>query len=250
MFGFFDEDNLNFLGRLKSTYKIASPFPHIVINDACDPQKLNNVLEFFPDNGFFKYDNVFENKKAQNDITKLNYPVKSLLAELNGSAFVSFLEELTGIDGIIPDPHYRGGGCHEIESGGRLAIHSDFNYHPKLNLERAVNVLLYLNKDWKSEYGGELELWNFEKTKQAAISPLFNRMVIFNSTDESLHGHPEPLKTPEGITRKSIAVYYYKALPAGHIAEAHSTRYHLDKDASKELKALAKEREKFREWKK
>ena len=103
-----------------------------------------------------------------------------------------------------------GGGLHQIERGGYLKIHADFNRHPKFNLDRRLNLLLYLNENWKEEYGGHLELWNNQMTACVRrISPIFNRCVIFNTTDFSYHGHPEPLTCPEHVTRKSLALYYY-----------------------------------------
>ena len=49
----------------------------------------------------------------------------------------------------------------------------------------------------------------------AAYAPLWNRAVIFSTTDESFHGHPDPLTTPQGKFRNSIALYYYtKDAPA------------------------------------
>ena len=133
-----------------------------------------------------------------------------LLYQLNSSVFVNFLEELTGVGGLIPDPHFEGGGLHQIERGGFLKIHADFNRHPKLNLDRRLNLLLYLNEDWKDDYGGHLELWDREVARCVKrIAPVFNRCVVFTTTDFSFHGHPEPLACPPAVTRKSLALYYY-----------------------------------------
>ena len=99
---------------------------------------------------------------------------------------------------------------HEIRRGGFLKIHSDFNVHPQLRLNRRLNLLLYLNKNWKIDWGGQLELWDQEmKSCRAKVQPNFNKMIIFKTTDYSYHGHPEPLNCPENISRKSIALYYY-----------------------------------------
>ena len=145
----------------------------------------------------------------------------------NSSAFTKFLENLTGIEGLIPDPHFRGGGLHQVERGGYLDIHCDFNVYEKLNLDRRLNVLIYLNKDWKKEYGGDLELWDKNMTKAVArISPIFNRFVVFATDDYSYHGHPDPLKCPEDKTRKSLALYYYtNGRPSDEVSESHTTLF-------------------------
>ena len=135
---------------------------------------------------------------------------RQLLNQFNAATMIEFLEALTGIEHLVPDPHYWGGGLHQIERGGFLKVHADFNHHPRLNLDRRLNLLLYLNRDWRDEYGGHLELWNREMTAVVhRIPPIFNRCVIFNTTSFAYHGHPEPLQCPEGMTRKSMALYYY-----------------------------------------
>jgi hypothetical protein len=114
--------------------------------------------------------------------------------------------------------------------GGLLKVHADFNIHHRTNLDRRLNVIVYLNKDWKEEYGGFFELWN-ENMSEAVVRllPLFNRMAIFSTTSTSYHGHPDPLTCPEDRSRKSLALYYYtNGRPQNEIInglETHSTLY-------------------------
>ena len=124
----------------------------------------------------------------------------------------------------MSDPHLEGGGLHEIKSGGVLKIHTDFNRHPFLNLDRRINVLIYLNKNWLESYGGHLEFWNKDMSKcEKKISPSFNTIAIFSTTDFSNHGHPNPLNCPKEISRKSIALYYFSSgRPKNEILETHT----------------------------
>jgi Rps23 Pro-64 3,4-dihydroxylase Tpa1-like proline 4-hydroxylase len=140
---------------------------------------------------------------------------------------LNFLEILTGIKGVIPDPYYVGGGLHQIKPGGNLEVHADFNLHTKLKLDRRINVLVYMNKDWHEEYGGHFELWNKDMTAaEQKILPLFNRCAIFSTTSTSYHGHPTPLSCPPDRTRKSIATYYYSnGRPEEEANESHSTLF-------------------------
>ena len=131
-----------------------------------------------------------------------------MIAQLNGGAFLNFLENLTGITGLVSDPHLRGGGLHEIRRGGTLGVHADFNLHPRLKLYRRLNLLIYLNKDWNEAWGGALELWDGQRCVRA-ISPLFNRAVLFDTSNFSYHGHPHALDCPPDRSRKSVALYYY-----------------------------------------
>jgi Rps23 Pro-64 3,4-dihydroxylase Tpa1-like proline 4-hydroxylase len=211
------------------SYQQAKPFPHIVIDNFLPEFILDNILTEFPKAGdidWQKFENKAEKKLANKHERNMGDHTRSLLYQLNSSTFIEFLENLTGIQGIIPDPHFEGGGLHQIEKGGYLKMHVDFNRHTKLNLDRRLNLLLYLNKDWQEEYGGYLELWDKEITKcEKKILPIFNRLVIFTTTDFTYHGHPEPLTCPEGWTRKSLALYYYSnGRPPEEISgKAHST---------------------------
>jgi Rps23 Pro-64 3,4-dihydroxylase Tpa1-like proline 4-hydroxylase len=214
--------------KLASHYSAAEPFPHVVIDDFLPADALRSVAESFPnpaDIDWHRSANPRQQKLAAEDETQISDHARWLLYQLNSATFLKFLEVLTGIDGLIPDPYFAGGGLHQIERGGYLKIHADFNRHPKFSLERRLNLLLYLNDDWKEEYGGHLELWNKEMTHAVErILPVFNRCVIFNTTDFSYHGHPEPLTCPEGMTRKSLALYYYSiGRPAEEVSAEHGT---------------------------
>ena len=200
--------------RLATQYRTASPFPHIVIDNFIpDERVVDEVVREFPAPGsleWIHYNQQTEKKLASRDESQLGPVTRHLLQQFNSSGFCLFLEKLTGIEGVIPDPHYWGGGLHQIERGGFLKIHSDFNRYDKLKLDRRLNVLLYLNRNWKEEYGGHLELWSRDmKRREQKILPVANRCVIFSTASHSYHGHPEALACPEGWTRKSMALYYY-----------------------------------------
>jgi len=211
------------------SYAEAKPFPHIVIDDFLPTKVLDRVLdEFLPFHirwGIYRH--ADSNKLGCSHEECMGENTRHLLAQFNGATFMLFLEKLTGISGLIPDPHLFGGGLHMYERGGFLGIHADFNIHEHLRLDRRLNLLLYLNKDWKEEWGGCLDLWNRDMTRcERSILPIFNRCVIFNTTDFSFHGLPKPLTCPEEVTRKSIAMYYYSVgRPAEEKSQSHSTMY-------------------------
>ena len=214
--------------KYQTEYSSGEPFPHIVIDNFLPQAILDRVLEEFPSPekiDWKTFDNSAEKKLASTSELQMGENTRLLLQQLNSSTFISFLEKLTGIDGIIPDPHFLGGGLHQIEKGGYLKIHVDFNRHKRLRLDRRLNLLIYLNKDWQEEYGGHFEMWDADMTEcKNKILPIFNRCVIFNTTDFSFHGHPEPLNCPENRTRKSLALYYYSnGRPAHEVANGHTT---------------------------
>ena len=226
-----DPEHLNNLAiKYRESYAQAEPFSHIIIDDFLPVSVLENILSEFPEVraiDWQKFDAPAEKKLASKDELQMGDATRLLLYQLNSSVFINFLENLTGIDGIIPDPHFEGGGLHQIERGGYLKMHVDFNRHSKLRLERRLNLIVYLNKDWKEEYGGNLEFWDKDMTRcEKKILPIFNRCVIFNTTDYSYHGHPDPLTCPEGQTRKSLAIYYYSnERPHEETSNVHSSLF-------------------------
>jgi hypothetical protein len=212
----------------RAAYAAAMPFPHVVLDDFFDPALLERVLAEFPQPGAIKwqrFDNEREIKLASAAEASFGPTARLLLYHLNSLTFLEFLSRVTGIANLIPDPCFDGGGLHQIEPGGKLAVHADFNKHPRYGLDRRLNVLLYLNKDWRAEYGGALELWARDMSRcEARILPLFNRLLIFGTTDFTYHGHPDPLRCPPGMTRKSLALYYFtNGRPAEEVSGEHTT---------------------------
>ena len=213
-----------------STYLAAEPFPHVVFDNFFDTRVVDLVLEEFPKPDAIrwqKFDNAQEIKLASSVDASFGPATRLLMYHLNSITFLSFLTRVTGIDNLISDPRFEGGGLHQIVRGGKLGIHADFNKHRDFGLDRRLNVLLYLNKDWREEYGGHLQLWDRDVTQCAAkVLPLFNRMMVFGTTDFTYHGHPDPLQCPEGMTRKSLALYYFtNGRPAEEVTGVHSTLF-------------------------
>lgn len=216
--------------ELHDGYATADPFPHVVMEGLFPDDVLTPVLETFPrpdDIDWQRFENPNEKKLASRSEIQLSDAARRLIWELNSQAFLNFLEILTGIEGLIPDPYLVGGGLHQIQRGGLLKIHADFNRHSSLRLDRRLNLLVYLNRDWKEEYGGHLELWDRGMTHCVRkVLPVFNRSVLFSTTDDAYHGHPQPLTCPEGWTRKSLALYYYTAgRPTDEASKDHSTLF-------------------------
>ncbi len=211
-----------------ASYVGAKPFPHIVFDNFFNETLLDMVLSEFPradQAKWQRFDNEREIKLAAAAESSFGPVTRLLLYHLNSITFLEFLRAVTGIENLIPDPRFDGGGLHQILPGGKLGIHADFNKHPNYGLDRRLNLLLYLNKDWREEYGGHLELWDRKMTRcEAKVLPIFNRVMIFATTDFTYHGHPDPLTCPQDRTRKSLALYYFtNGRPAMEISENHST---------------------------
>ena len=207
-------NNINYLNN---------PFPHCVIDNFFDTHIANELhdnikslkLEDATDKFINKKSSHEYNKFGFSNIEKLPLSLKNVFVYLNSKEFIEKLEKLTGISGLIyGDLRLKGAGVHIIKNNGFLGMHTDFNsYHHRTHgkLDRRINLLIYMNKDWKSEYKGDLLMYHPDNISEVKRNqPIFNRCVIFNTTNKSVHGHPEPLCVDkEDIYRKSIAIYYY-----------------------------------------
>jgi len=202
---------------MQTEYRQASPFRHIVIEDFFLPEIARQLTTEFPPlnwDQWRKYDNAIENKKLINHWDKFGGLTYRVFEYLCSPVFLDHMKGLTEISNLEPDPGLNGGGLHVHGPGGKLNVHLDYSVHPKLKKERRINLLVYLSADWLEAWGGHLEFWTHDtarnKPGQLArkIECRFNRAVIFDTTQNSWHGLPEPLTCPAGVTRKSLAIYY------------------------------------------
>ena len=214
-YGFVQMDKLRDSGLKYVSY----PFPYVVIDDFLEKDRLpkilaevNNLQDADAQSKFTDHDSPYQFNKYAFTANYGPY-LKRLFVELNSPDFIKHIERITGVQNIICNElSLHGTGIHRIKSKGFLQFHTDFNtYHSKnRRLDRRINLLLYLNPDWKPEYNGQLCLCDANTNMCAKqIDPILNRCVIFNTTSKSIHGHPLPLNVPDNVVRQSIAVYYY-----------------------------------------
>lgn len=230
-FGVFDHARYARLAVERAAdYQGAGPFPHIVLDDFLPPSLALALSAAFPGRettAWVQRDNANNRRRYQHDETKLPRLLRSMLRELNSRQFVLFLETLTGIPSLLPDPYFIGGGVHSSTTGDFLKIHTDFNWHHKLQAWRRVNALIYLPEVWMPEWQGALELWDQGMTGPVvSIPPAFNRMVVFSTGEKSFHGQRLPNLCPPGAHRKVLNLYYYTSTRTdGDAAAPHFTLY-------------------------
>lgn len=211
-------------------YQSAAPFPHIVLDDFLPIPLAQSLSAAFPHADAIDWverDNENNRRRYQHDETRLPGLLRGMLRELNSRQFLLFLETLTGIPSLLPDPYLIGGGAHMSTTGDFLKIHADFNWHHKLQAWRRVNVLLYVPEQWQPEWQGALEFWDRAMTGPAvSVAPLFNRVVIFSTGEHSNHGQRLPNRCPPGVYRKVLNLYYYTSSRTdGDVADPHFTLY-------------------------
>lgn len=193
------------------------PFFHIVIDNFFPEEvahQLSNEFVDYQDPYWKKFDNPIENKKISNNWNIFPKTTYSEITRLLSNDYIEELKKITGIDKLYPDIGLSGAGWHMHGRGGKLNVHRDYVIHPKINLSRKLNLIIYLTPNWNQEWGGGLELWSHDSTTDRPkelvhkIECVFNRAIIFDTTQNSWHGLPNALTCPDNVYRKSIALYY------------------------------------------
>lgn len=203
----------------RARYADARPFPHVVIDDWLPSQVVAAAARAFPRSdhpGFRRRDHAEQagrfGQLQRRAFAGVDPCVRQLLNEVNGMVFLELLERVTGERGLIPDPFFTGAGLHLTERGGHLALHADFNRDRTRGLARRLSIVLFLVEAWEQAWGGDLELWDATLDRcEARIAPRPGRLVVFAHGEDHWHGHPQPLRCPEGVARQSLAAYYYAA---------------------------------------
>ncbi|MBS3913055.1 MAG: 2OG-Fe(II) oxygenase [Bacteroidetes bacterium] len=216
----------------KDNFQNNDPFPHIVFDNFLPKAIADQLANEYPtldgqDLNFKYHNHQNVSRHFLEDTRSFSQNFKLFSAAISSRSFLLFLETLTGTKSLIPDPYFMGGGAMMTGNGGFLNVHVDFNWHQKLQAWRRCNALFYLTPDWKEEYGGNLELWSEDGSRKVKeVQPLFNRLVIFNTTSKSYHGQPGKITTPDGIYRKVFSAFYYASERNEEIdSSPHFTKY-------------------------
>ena len=218
-----NEDLTNFFGdwvnnidELKRSYSNSEPFSHTKISNFLNNDYAEEIFKKYPNDfeNWHKYYNPLEVKYANDSINSFDKPIKDLFYFLSSKEIVKIFSEITNIKDLTFDPYLHGAGLHCHPKNGRLNIHLDYEKHPTLeNMERRLNIILFLSKDWKEEWHGDNQLWDKDMKKCVVKSyPQFNKAIIFQTNDISWHGVPDKIMCPDNVFRKSLAYYYISPL--------------------------------------
>jgi Rps23 Pro-64 3,4-dihydroxylase Tpa1-like proline 4-hydroxylase len=210
---------------LGERFRSSKPFHHIVIDNLFQPEVAKNIADEFPahDSNVWTalYNNPIEVKKTCNHWDKFPQSIYSALFYLCSQEFISKLSIVVGKEKIYADYGLNGGGMHSHTRGGKLNIHKDYSIHPKINYMRNYNIIVYMEPEWKPEWGGGIQLWDHDaetdqpKSVIAEVENRFNRAIIFDTTQNSWHGLPKEITCPPEQSRKSLACYYMSEIDEG-----------------------------------
>jgi 2OG-Fe(II) oxygenase superfamily len=223
------------LAALATSTRTAAPYPHVVVHDWFNPTLLELVLEEFdeaPPKAIILKQSRHELTHRLAEGAQLGPATALYFGIVNSGAFIRLLSRVSGVLDLVPDPGLHGAGLHETRNGGKFGIHRDFDRHPRTGLENRMVFITYLNKVWQPEWNGALELWDAET--QACVNkiePMFGRSILMLSGPQNFHGHPVPLNAPAGVTRRSIASYYYTNTYPGDLKNPKIGSVYISPDA-------------------
>lgn len=204
---------LTLAGELRSGYRDASPYAHVVLRGLVGDDVLERVVAELlqtPDREMQTTKSRRMVKHETPEVQSIGITASALAKALDSVDFVAFLRQLTGIPDLLADPTHFAAGIHETRPGGFTKVHTDFKRHPHTRLHHRVNVLLYLNPAWLPEHGGSLELWPRDMSAMGrSVLPELGTMVVFETSAHTPHGLPAPVTCPSGGARRSLAAYYY-----------------------------------------
>lgn len=238
---FFTEENLN---NLKKQFDIALPYRHIAIDNFLDQDFANKIYDQFPPLSVLNkhYHGLNESKSEGSNFESFDPCFQQLKQSVGSPEMIAALEKITGFKELFTTNDNLGSGVHQGKNGSYLDVHIDFNIHHVQKIHRRLNLLIYLNKNWKEEYGGKVELWNKDVTELGkSYLPILNRCVIFETNEISYHGY-STINVPEGETRKSFYSYYYTPI-GDYKGKYHDTVFKArpEEGALKKIKTDVKE---------
>lgn len=199
------------IASLHDKYVNAQPYKYVVIENFLQDDVANAMYENFPpmEKLNVKRKSLNENKSEDYHFDRFHPIFTEVRNAINSPEFCRVMDGITGIEGLHTTLDSLGSGVHQGQNGSYVDVHVDVNMNTVENLWRRINLLIYLNKNWKPEYGGDLEIWDKEMIRcWEKVSPIFNRAVIFYTDDNSPHGYNK-IHVPEGESRKSFYTYYY-----------------------------------------
>jgi hypothetical protein len=205
---------INNIDNYNNLFKNAQPYSYVIIDNFFDNQTIDMINKEFPlphetmmKHDWKYYHNPIEHKYTLNKFEDLPI-IKKVFDKLNDDETINYLKKITDIHNLENDPHLHGAGIHAYPNKGKLDIHLDYNIHPIIKKERRINLIIYLNENWKNEYGGFLELYDINRENPIQINPSFNSALLFKTNDFSYHGLPNKINCDDNNYRKSIANYY------------------------------------------
>lgn len=213
-------------------YSLGVPVPWLVFDDFLPTDlfcKVREEINIIPEHIWTKFTRNGSMMKECNNL-KFSPVIRELALNFNSHEFVRWLEDITGISRIIPDPHLIGAGLMRCYHGDSLKLHTDYNWNEQLHLNRCLSMILYLSPEWDESWQGNLEFWNFDKTECLhRVSPQPNRLLIWNYDERTVHGHPHPLQSPKNVTRDGLRMFYFhsNAIPK---SPPHRSLYWFDEE--------------------
>lgn len=247
--------NIN-IEKIKDSVICTDPFDHIIIDNFLDASIASKLSEEFPDFNshlWHDYNNVLEVKKTMNFWDRFPPTTYEFFWTLCSKEFTDVISEKFNAN-LLADIGLNGGGWHIHGNGGKLNVHKDYSLHPKIKMQRKLNIIYYLSENWQDSWGGSLQLWSNDSEKNKPkelikdVNVRFNRAIIFDTTQNSWHGFYDKISCPENVYRKSLAVYYLQ-YPEHPVEERKKALFAPSKEQENDQRVLELIKRRSEIWK-
>jgi len=194
-------------------------FAHAVIDNFIDEEtclKLYEECISAPKGGWTVFSRAGSRMEEFNDLISCPTAHQVTYELMHSGEMLYDLEQMTGISGLLPDPHLVGAGYSIFRNGSFLGSHYDFNWNDRLRLHRKLTSFLFITPGWKEEWGGHHEIWtgSYDKDKNAkkvySHAPLFNRFFIDENVKKEPYHAVSKVDCPDSVVgRCAIRFFYY-----------------------------------------
>jgi len=214
-------------------YSKGTPVPWIAFDDFLPQDLLTAVQNEIDEIPLHIWDSFTRNGSYMRECNNMKFSplIRELVMNFNSGEFVHWLEGITGLEKLIPDPHLIGAGLMRCGPGNSLKLHTDFNWNEQLQLNRSLSMILYVSREWEDEWEGGLEFWSFDRKELLhKIHAKPNRLLLWNYDENLVHGHPNPIACPESASRDGLRLFYFHS-NAKPTTTPHRSLYWFDESS-------------------
>ncbi len=193
------------------------------IDDLLAEDLVMKIYQAFPSTDKMRLLKSFrELKYTSKSLDEFDPLISAITFAFQDEKIVQKITEITGIKDAIGDPHLYAGGISAMVKGHFLNPHLDNSHDMNQENYRVLNLLYYITPNWKTENGGNLELWDESVKTPIEIPSFFNRLVLMSTNDKSWHSVNE-VKT-DG-KRCCVSNYYFSPHSPNGYETTHVTYF-------------------------
>jgi Rps23 Pro-64 3,4-dihydroxylase Tpa1-like proline 4-hydroxylase len=200
-------------------------FKYWVIDNLLPDEIAIKIARAFPEEDKLRQrDSLREYKRVGVDFDSYDKLMEQITCVFHDADIVNCIEDVTGIQQMIPDGELYAGGLSSMTKNSFLNPHLDNSHDDSRTHYRVLNLLYYVSEDWKTENGGNLVLFPYGMDKDSVtVTSFFNRLVLMETHDKSYHGVS---KVKSEVPRRCVSNYYFSKKPTVPYDYDHVTSFY------------------------